>query len=59
MEHKILTADQIKQVKGLGCLQDKRYTDVFNVRTITRNGCTVARAINARMSPKERMWIGS
>ena len=38
MEHKILTAEQIKQVKGLGCLQDKRYTDVFNVRTITRNG---------------------
>ena len=38
MEHKILTPEQIKQVKGLGCLQDKRYTDVFNVRTITRNG---------------------
>ena len=34
MEHKILTPEQIKQVKGLGCLQDKRYTDVFNVRTI-------------------------
>ena len=25
-------------VKGLGCLQDKRYDDVFNVRVITRNG---------------------
>ena len=36
MEHKILTPEQIKQVKGLGCLQDKRYTDVFNVRTITQ-----------------------
>jgi len=33
-----LTADEIKTVKGLGCLQDKRYEDVFNVRVITRNG---------------------
>ena len=29
---------EIKRVKGLGCLQDKRYPDVFNVRIITRNG---------------------
>lgn len=35
---KILSADDIKRVKGLGCLQDKRYDDVFNVRVITRNG---------------------
>ena len=33
-----LTPDQIKRVKGMGCLQDKRYPDVFNVRVITRNG---------------------
>lgn len=33
-----LTPDEIKRVKGLGCLQDKRYNDVFNVRVITRNG---------------------
>lgn len=33
-----LTPEQIKQVKGLGCLRDKRYPDVFNVRVITRNG---------------------
>ena len=33
-----LSADEIKRVKGLGCLQDKRYDDVFNVRVITRNG---------------------
>ena len=37
-EPKKLTADDIKRVKGLGCLQDKRYEDVFNVRVITRNG---------------------
>ena len=33
-----LTADDIKRVKGLGCLKDKRFDDVFNVRVITRNG---------------------
>ena len=35
---KKLSAEEIKRVKGLGCLQDKRYDDVFNVRVITRNG---------------------
>ena len=35
---KKLPAEEIKRVKGLGCLQDKRYDDVFNVRVITRNG---------------------
>lgn len=29
---------EIKRVKALGCLQDKRYPDVFNVRVITKNG---------------------
>ena len=33
-----LTPDQIKGVKALGCLRDKRYDDIFNVRVITRNG---------------------
>ena len=33
-----LPAEEIKRVKGLGCLQDKRYGDRFNVRVITRNG---------------------
>ena len=33
-----LTPEQINKVKGLGCLRDKRYDDVFNVRVITRNG---------------------
>jgi dissimilatory sulfite reductase (desulfoviridin) alpha/beta subunit len=28
----------ITKVKGLGCLRDKRYEDIFNVRVITRNG---------------------
>jgi NADPH-dependent 2,4-dienoyl-CoA reductase/sulfur reductase-like enzyme/dissimilatory sulfite reductase (desulfoviridin) alpha/beta subunit/rhodanese-related sulfurtransferase len=33
-----LPPEEIKRVKGLGCLRDKRYGDVFNVRVITRNG---------------------
>ena len=33
-----LPPEEIKRVKGLGCLQDKRYNNVFNVRVITRNG---------------------
>lgn len=33
-----LLPEQIKAVKGLGCLRDKRYPDKFNVRVITRNG---------------------
>lgn len=37
-ETRKLTAEEIKRVKGLGCLQDKRSGDVFNVRVITRNG---------------------
>ena len=35
---RILTEADIKRVKGLGCLRDKRYPDVFNVRVLTRNG---------------------
>ena len=34
----MLTPEEIKRVKGLGCLQDKRYPDVFNVRVLTVNG---------------------
>ncbi|MBE7020648.1 MAG: (4Fe-4S)-binding protein [Ruminococcaceae bacterium] len=33
-----LTEEQIAKVKGLGCLSDKRYDNVFNVRVITGNG---------------------
>lgn len=33
-----LTAKQIAAVKALGCLKDKRFEDMFNVRVITRNG---------------------
>ena len=33
-----IPASEIKRVKGLGCLWDKRTSDHFNVRVITRNG---------------------
>ncbi len=33
-----LTSEQITKVKGMGCLRDKRFEDIFNVRVITRNG---------------------
>lgn len=35
---KKLSPEEIKRVKGLGCLQDKRYDDIFNIRVITGNG---------------------
>ena len=33
-----LTPEQIKKVKSLGCVRDKRFEDIFNVRVITGNG---------------------
>lgn len=33
-----ISPEDIKRVKALGCFQDKRYPDIFNVRIITRNG---------------------
>jgi len=33
-----ITPEDIKRVKGLGCLKDKRYDDIFNVRVLTGNG---------------------
>lgn len=43
-----LSPAEIKRVKGLGCLQDKRYADVFNVRVITRNG---------KITAEQSRWI--
>ncbi len=37
-KERILTEEDVKRVKGLGCLKDKRYQDIFNIRVITRNG---------------------
>lgn len=42
----VLSAEEIKRVKGLGCLRDKRYPDVFNVRVLTVNGKISAEKMN-------------
>ncbi len=53
-----LTNDDIKRVKGLGCLRDKRYPDVFNVRVITRNGKITAREHHAIAEASEKFGSG-
>lgn len=54
----ILTAEDIKRVKGLGCLRDKRYPDVFNVRVITRNGKITASEHRAIADASEKFGSG-
>ncbi len=53
-----LSAEEIKRVKGLGCLQDKRFDDVFNVRVITRNGKITAEEQKKIAEAAERFGSG-
>ena len=53
-----LPAEEIKRVKGLGCLQDKRYPDRFNVRVITRNGKLTSEEQRAVAEAAERFEGG-
>ena len=53
-----LSAAEIKRVKALGCLQDKRYPDVFNVRVITRNGKITAPEQKAITEAAEKFGSG-
>ncbi len=55
---KKLPPDEIKRVKSLGCLQDKRFDDVFNVRIITRNGKITADEHRAVAEAAERFGSG-
>ena len=55
---KKLSAEEIKRVKGLGCLQDKRYEDVFTVRVITRNGKVTAEEQKKIAEAAERFGSG-
>ena len=57
-EAKTLSPDEIKRVKGLGCLVDKRYGDVFNVRVITRNGKITTAEHRAIAEAAERFGSG-
>ena len=54
-----LPASEIKRVKGLGCLQDKRFDDVFNVRVITRNGKITAEEQRAIAEAAELFGSGA
>ncbi len=53
-----LTPEEIRRVKGLGCLQDKRYDDVFNVRVITKNGKITAQEHRIIAEAAERFGSG-
>lgn len=53
-----LSAEEIKRVKGLGCLQDKRYPDRFNVRIITRNGKVTSENARAVAEAAEKFGSG-
>ncbi len=54
-----LPPEEIKRVKGLGCLQDKRYPDVFNVRVITRNGKITSEEHRAIAEAADRFGSGA
>ncbi|MGN0405195.1 MAG: FAD-dependent oxidoreductase [Bariatricus sp.] len=54
-----LSPAEIKRVKGLGCLQDKRYPDVFNVRVITKNGKITSAEHRVIAEAAERFGSGS
>ncbi len=53
-----LPPEEIKRVKGLGCLRDKRFGDVFNVRVITRNGKITVKEQRAVAEAAERFGSG-
>ena len=53
-----LSPAEIKRVKALGCLQDKRYPDIFNVRVITKNGKITAADQHAILEAAEKFGSG-
>ena len=57
MEYTV-SAEEIKRLKGLGFLQDKRYPDVFNARVITRNGKITAAQHRAVAEACEKFGSG-
>ena len=54
-----LPPEEIKRVKALGCLRDKRYPDVLNVRVITRNGKITAAEHRTIAEASERFGSGA
>ena len=58
MEEKKPTKEDTARVKGLGCLRDKRYDDVFNVRVITGYGKLDTAGMRAISDAAERFGTG-
>ena len=56
--HGTIPPEEIKRVKALGCLQDKRYPDRFNIRVITRNGKITAEEQRVIAEAAERYGSG-
>ena len=54
-----ISAEEVKRVKALGCLKDKRYEDIFNVRVLTRNGKITAREARAIAEAADKFGSGS
>ena len=57
MEYTV-SPEEIRRVKGLGFLQDKRYPDVFNARVITVNGKISAAQAKALAEAAEKFGTG-
>lgn len=57
MEYTV-SPEEVKRVKGMGFLQDKRYPDVFNARVITRNGKITAEQHRAIAEACEKFGSG-
>ena len=55
---KKVTPADIQRVKGLGCLRDKRYPDIFNVRVITGNGKINTEKHRAILEAADRFGCG-
>lgn len=53
-----LTSEQITKVKALGCLKDKRYDNIFNVRVITGNGKIISDDQRAVADAADRFGSG-
>lgn len=53
-----ISPEEVKRVKALGCLKDKRYDDIFNVRVITRNGKITAEQQYAIAQAAEKFGSG-
>ena len=53
-----ITQDDIKRVKGLGCIRDKRFEDVFNVRVPLGNGKITAEVQRAIADAAEKYGSG-